>query len=33
MIKILVIIAALVGIAAAIYYFGFYKKGKAENQK
>ena len=32
MIKILVIIAVLVVIAAAVYYFGFYKKGKINDR-
>tara|TARA_B110000261_G_scaffold157976_1_gene193725 strand:+ start:238 stop:558 length:321 start_codon:yes stop_codon:yes gene_type:complete len=32
MIKILVIIAVLVGIAAAVYYFGFYKQGKINDR-
>ena len=32
MIKILVIIAVLIGIAAAVYYFGFYKKGKVNDR-
>ena len=32
MIKILVIIAVLVGIAVAIYYFGFYKQGKINDR-
>jgi uncharacterized protein YxeA len=32
MIKILVIIAVLIVIAAAVYYFGFYKKGKINDR-
>ena len=32
MIKILVIIVILVAIAAAVYYFGFYKKGKINDR-
>ena len=32
MIKILVIIAVLVVVAGAVYYFGFYKKGKINDR-
>ena len=32
MIKILVIIAVLIVIAGAVYYFGFYKKGKINDR-